>query len=237
MVHTLEFVLHKRHRVVHILGTHLLHTGAEARDRQDDHVADLLVLRDARKVHRGDVLRVPVLVPEVLRVVEVPEHGVRPDRRTRELDDALVHLGLGEDALPLHSQRVFRDGRDDVAQHRVARFRLDRPLAELDPARVPLVPIGPVRVGLDADDEADGRTVKVLGEPVDGGFERDCVDVGVDAATGEQDQIAEEVRLQDGERQRLVGLLDLGHRGVQVPDQVEGGVVGDDLMDEARVQL
>jgi len=234
---TFELVLHKRHRAVDILGAHLLHAGAEASDGQDDDVADLLVLLDAGKVHGGDVPRDALLVLEVLGVVEVAEDGVRPDGGARKLDDALVHLGLGEDAGLLHAQRVLGDGRDDIAQHGVAGLGLDGPLAELDAARVPLVPVGPVGVCLDADDEADGGPVEVRGQPVDGGLERDGVDVAVDAAAGEQDQVAEEVGLEDAERQRLVGLLDLGHRGVQVADQVEGGVVGDDLMDETRVQL
>lgn len=46
----------------------------------------------------------------------------------------------------------------------MARFRLDSPLAKLDLPRVPLLPVVAVpRIGLDADDQADGGAVDVSG--------------------------------------------------------------------------
>ncbi|QSS58448.1 hypothetical protein I7I51_07874 [Histoplasma capsulatum] len=56
-------------------------------------------------------------------------------------------------------------------------------------------------------------------------FSKMRVDVGIDAATGEEDEVAEEVGPEDGEG------------GVEVSQQGVGVVVGDDLVDEGRVQL
>ena len=62
-----------------------------------------------------------------------------------------------------------------------------------------------------------------------------CVNVGVDAAAGKEDEVAEEVGLEDGDGQSIVGLEDLGDGGVEVPDEVHSDVVGDDLVHEGWV--
>ncbi|KAL7353079.1 hypothetical protein ACKS0A_03844 [Histoplasma ohiense] len=169
---TFKLMQDKGHRMAGVLGAHLADAGAEARDGQDDDVAHLALHGDAGKVLGGQVPAVRrARGLEVLGVVEVAEDAVGPDGGAGELDDGLVHDAREQDAGALHAQGVLSDGGDDVAQHRVARLGLDGPLAELQLARVPQVPVlAVVCVGLDADDQADGGAVDVGGEPLDGGL-------------------------------------------------------------------
>lgn len=117
----------------------------------------------------------------------------------------------------------------------MAGLRLDGPLAELDAARVPFRPVGTVWVCLDANDQADGGAVEALREPVGCGFEDVGVDVGVDAAPGQEDQVAEVIGPEHWFWQRVVGVQDLGECGVEVSDEIASVVVAQHLVDEAWV--
>lgn len=228
-------MLHKRHRVVILSGTHLAHTRTEARDGQDDDIADLLGQGHAGEISPGDVpiasghVKVPL-------VVHVVEDDIGPHSGPGELNDVLV-LERPQQASLLLLQGQERDVGYDLAQDRVAGFGLDGPLAELDAARVPLRPVGPVRISLDAHDQAHGLLGDARREPVNGRPDGEGVDVGVDAAPSQQDQVAEEISLQDREGEGIVGFEDLGNGRVQVSEEVDGDLVSNDLVDEARVHL
>ncbi|KAL1982765.1 hypothetical protein VTN96DRAFT_947 [Rasamsonia emersonii] len=119
----------------------------------------------------------------------------------------------------------------------MARFRLDRPLAKLDPSRVPVVPIRPVRVRLDADDQPYRQSVHVVGQPVGRRLQRLSVDIRVDPPAGQQNQIPEEVRLEDGQGQRFERLDHLRNPPVQIPDQMLCDVVRHHLVDESGMEF
>ena len=112
---------------------------------------------------------------------------------------------------------------------------LDGPLAKLDPAGIPVLPVRSVRIGFNANDEADHFPGKLLRDPFGGGFECGGVDVGVNATAGKEDEVAEEIRFQHWEREGVVCLNDVGDGGVEVSYQVDGDPVGDDFVDEAGV--
>ena len=131
MQRTLEVVFHKGHRVVVFAGAHLSHAGREAGDWQNDNIADLLSGLHAGELLPGDVA-LAVGHVEVLRVVEVAEDEVGPERRASELDDVLVVVG--QLACALADERLLGDVGDNVTQHGVAGLGLDGPLAELDAA-------------------------------------------------------------------------------------------------------
>lgn len=120
----------------------------------------------------------------------------------------------------------------------MSRLSLDGPLAQLNAPAVPLRPVLAVGgVDFDADDEPDGLVRNGRRDPVERRAQRVRVDVGVDAAAREEDEVAEEVGLEDGEGEGLVGLQDLREGGVEVAQQVERDGVGDDFVDEAGVLL
>ena len=119
----------------------------------------------------------------------------------------------------------------------MAGLALDRPLAKLDAAAVPISPVGTVGVGFDANDEANCRARNVGGEPVEGALERVCVDIRVDATARVEDQVTEEVGFEDRAGQGVESLQNLRYRRVEEAQQVDGRVVGDDLVDEARVLI
>ena len=98
------------------------------------------------------------------------------------------------------------------------------------------MPVLTVRVGFDADDHAVAVARHLRWHPLGGRLEGGGVNVGVDAASCEQDQVAEEVGFHDGGRKRLVGLEHLWDRSVEVADELQGDVVGDDFVDEGGVQ-
>lgn len=124
---------------------------------------------------------------------------------------------------------------DHIDKNGVAGLGLDGPLAKLDATRVPVSPVRAIRISLNAND----HTVRVAGDigrnPVSGTLQRVGVDVGVDAASGKENEIAEKIGLEDGDGKGIVGFEDLGNRGVKVPDEVHGHVVGDDLVYKGRV--
>ena len=229
-------MFHKRHRIVVFARAHSLDAGTERGNGQDDDIAHPLRRLDAGEVLPGDVALAGRHI-EVVLVVEVIEDGIGPDSRPGELHDRLL-LGRGvgaERAFALHLQRVLGDLGDDLAQHGMPRFGLDGPLAELDAARVPVVPVRSIGVGFDADDEAV-RGARHLGRhPVHGGFERRRVDVRVDAAAGEQDQVAEEIGFEHRLREGIVGFEHVGDRGVEMADEVHGDGVGDDFVHKVGV--
>ena len=190
---TFKLVLHKRHLIFRVLGPHLLHPRTEARNGKNDDIANLAGAFDPGKVLPRDVL--PALPDsKVLGVVEKVEDGIRPHGRARKLHDTLVELRAVEMSQLFHPQRLFGDGRNDVAKHGVTRLGLDSPLAKLYPARVPVLPVRSIRIGFNANDEADCFPGKLRRDPFGGGFECGGVDVGVNAAAGKEDEVAEEIR-------------------------------------------
>ena len=232
-------MLHKRHRVIRLLGIHLLHPRTETRNGQHHHIAHLLRRLDPREHLPRHVLPLLAvdLVLEVDRVVQVVEDGVRPDRGAGELHDALVQLLRVQRTLFLHPQGVFGDFGYDLAQHGVARFGLDGPLAELDPTGIPVLPVCPVRVGFDADDQSDRGPWYLIGHPIRRRFQRGRVNVAVDPPTGEQDQVAEKIGFHHGDGHRFVGLDDIGDGAIEVFHEGEGIIVGHDFVDEAWVEF
>lgn len=167
-------MLDKRHWVVFFAGTHCLDTGAEARNGQNNDIADLLGSLHASEVFPGDVALARAHIEE-LGVVEVAEDGVGPDSRAGELNDALGVVT--ELASLLAVQSLLRDVGDNVDENRVTGLRLDGPLAELDAAGVPVSPVWAVRVSLNANDHAVRAGSHVLRDPVGGALEGGGVDV------------------------------------------------------------
>ncbi len=228
-------MLHKRHGIIDISRPHLTHSRTEACDGQDHDIAHLLRLLDPREIGPRDISqsRLGIKVPIV---IEILIDLIGPPRRTGELDDALAGL-VTEGAGLFPFQRLFGDGGDDIRQHGMARFRLNRPLAELHASRVPLGPVLPIRISLDANHQAERRAGNGLRYPVVRRFERRRVDVAVDPPASEQDQIPEEVGLEDRQWQGVVGFEHERDRGVEMLHQRHGGGVGDDLVHEARMLL
>lgn len=186
-------MLDKRHGIVRFLGAHLLHPWAEARDGEDDDIAHLLGGLDAGESLPRDVLPIHLVIR---RVVQITEHGVGPDGRAGEFHDGLIELLFFQDPKLLHSKGVFGDGGDDVAENRMAGFGLNGPLAELNPARIPVTPVHSVGVGFNANNETDRGARDLGGKPVRRGLQCRGVNIRVDASTCEQDEVAKEVRLQ-----------------------------------------
>lgn len=233
---TFKLMLHKRHFIFRLLRPHLLHPGTEARDRKDNYISNLPGAFDAGEMLPRDILSV---LPhnKVFWVIEKVEDRVRPHCRPRKLDDTLVELRGIQVSLLFHPQSFLGDGSDDVAKHRVTWLGLNSPLAELNSAGVPVLPIRSVRIGFDANDETDCFPRNLLRDPFGGRFQCGGVNVGVDATAGEEDEVAEEICFQHGKREGVVCFDDVGKGGVQVADQVSGNLVGDDFVDEAGVQL
>lgn len=112
---------------------------------------------------------------------------------------------------------------------------LDGPLAKLYPTAVPFSPVGTVWISLNTNDETDSLSRNLTGDPLDSTLDCICINVGVDATAGKQDQIAEEVGLEDRKWKSVVGLEDLRNRSIQHANQVDSDVVGDNLVDKSRV--
>ena len=144
-------MLHKSHRVIFLASAHCLDARAEARNGQDDNIANLLRLLHAREVGKSDVATAGAHV-EIGRIVEEGENAIGPQPGPSELDYAFVVLG--ELALSLALQGLLGDVGDHVNEDGVSGLRLDGPLAELDATRVPVSPIRAIRISLDANDHA-----------------------------------------------------------------------------------
>lgn len=208
-------MLDKRHRIIVFSTPHRLHPRAKTRNRQHHHITDLLRALHSRKIAPGDI---PDAIKEFLIIEEI-KHRVRPHRRPRKLHHLVVADVQRTHLLP--PQRLLRDARDDAAQHGVSRLGLDGPLAQLDAPAVPLRPVLAVGgVDFDPDDESDRLVRHGLRDPVERRAQRMRVDVGVDAAPREEDEVAEEVGLEDGEGEGLVSLQDFREGGVEVAQQV-----------------
>lgn len=226
-------MLNKRHRIIIVLGTHLLDTRREAGNGQNDNIANTLARLHAGKVVIVDAALAGIEVKEA-GVVEVVHDGVGPDGRASQIHDTGAAEG-SELAVVLHFERSIGDAGDDITQHGVTRLALDGPLAELDAAAVPVSPVGAVGVGLNTNDETNRLLRDRGGDPSVGTLDSIGVNVGVDAAAGKENQITEEVSFENGQRQKLVCLEDLGNRSVKETQQAEGHGVGDDFVDETRV--
>jgi hypothetical protein len=114
-------------------------------------------------------------------------------------------------------------------------FRDDSPLAKLNAARVPIMPVGTVWIGLNANDKAHLGSVKFVGQPGRGWLESKSVDIAVNSTPGEQNQVSEEIGLHDRERQGIVGFKDIWERSVQVLDQMPLRIIRNYLMRESRM--
>lgn len=170
---------------------------------------------------------------EISRVVEEREDAVGPESGPSEFNDAFVILG--EAVLGLALQSFLGDIRNHVHKDGVARLGLDSPLAELNTARVPVGPVRAVRVGFNSNHHAIGTGWHIGRYPIHRRLQRSSVNVRVNTASGEQDQVTEEVGLQDWEGEGIVGLDDLRHGCVEVTNKVYSNLVGDDFVDEVWV--
>lgn len=177
---TLELMLHESHWVILLASAHGLDARAETRDGQDDNIADLLGCLHAGEVFPGDVPLAGAHI-KVVWIVEIRENGVGPDGWASELDYAFVVLA--KSARLLAVEGLLGDVCDDVDKYRMAWLGLDGPLAELDAARVPLSPVWPVWISLDANDHAVGICRHILGNPVGCTLQGRCINVRVDAAS------------------------------------------------------
>lgn len=157
----------ERHWVVRFLGAHLLHPWAEARNGEDDDIAHLLGSLHAGESLPRDVLPIHLIIRWV---VQITENGIRPDGRAGEFHDAFIKLLFLQYTQLLHPECVFGDGGDNVAEDRMAGFGLNGPLAKLNPARIPVMPVGSIGVCLNANDEANGGSGDLRRKPVRRGF-------------------------------------------------------------------
>lgn len=167
-------MLDESHLVVFLTSAHGLNTRAEAGDGQNNNVADLL-----RRLHAGEVLPCDVALAgahvEVVRVVEVVENAVGPDRGASKLDYTLVVLA--ELACLLAAQCLLCNICNHVNEDGVARLRLNCPLAELNAAGVPLSPVWTIWVGFDTNNHAVGAGWHILGYPIGCALQRRRVNV------------------------------------------------------------
>jgi hypothetical protein len=229
---TFEFMLHKRHWVVVFASIHLLDAGTETRDGQDNDIANLLRGLHACEVLPSDIALASAHVKEIGIVKEI-EDNVGPKPRASKLDNTLVVLA--EFAVCFALESFLRDVCYDVYEDRVTRFRLNCPLAELNSARIPFGPVWAVWISLDTNNHAIGVAGNIVRNPICSALQCRRVYVRVNAATSEQNQIAEEVGLEYGKRKREVCLEHLGNGCIEVSNEVNGDVVSDDLVHERRV--
>lgn len=223
------------HWIVVVASAHLTNTRAETCNGQNNDIANLFGLSDACKMFPGDVALAGRHV-KVVRVVEKGENGIGPDGRAGEFDNR-VNGGFCQLAGFLATQSFVGDGSDQIAQDGMARLGLNGPLAELNAARVPVVPVRTVGVGFYANDHAVAGARDVGGHPFGGALQGASVNVRVDSSSCQQNQVAEKVGLEHGDGHGVVGSDNVGHGGVQVADQVGGDIVGDDLVHKGRVHL
>ena len=229
---TFEFVLHERHWVVIFASVHLLDARTETRDRQDDDIANLLRGLHACEVLPSDIALASAHVEEIGGVKEI-EDNVGPKPRACELNDTLVVLA--EFVVRFALESFLSDVCYDVYENRVARFRLNCPLAELNSARVPFSPVWAVWISLDTNNHAIRVAGNIVGNPICSALQCRRVNIRVNAATSEQNQVAEEVGLEYGKRKREVRLENFRDGCIEVSNEVNGDIVSDDLVHERRV--
>src|SRR5579862_8354811 len=102
---------------------------------------------------------------------------------------------------------------------------LNRPLAKLNATRIPLMPVIPIRVSLNTDDETNAREWNSLRNPVDGRLQGSGIDVRINTPSCKQNQVPKEVCFKNRERERLVSFHHLGKGSVEVFYQVYSNLV------------
>jgi hypothetical protein len=205
---TFEFVLHKRHWIVVFASIHLLDARTETRNGQDDDVADL-----SRGLHACEVLPSDVALAsghvKKVGVVEEIEDNIGPNPRACELNNTLVVFAEFVVCFALES--FLRDIGYDVYEDGVTWFGLNCPLAELNSARVPFSPVWAVWISLDTNNHAIRVAGNIVGDPICSALQCRRVNIRVNAATSEQNQVAEEVGLEYGKGKREVCLEHFRH--------------------------
>lgn len=194
---------------------------AEAVDGQDQNVAN-----QRRLLHKGQILRV---VEDGLVLLQLLKDNVRPGSRPRRVHD-LEALGMQlVDGHAVDVGQVLHRPQhavDHLLEDGVPRGRGNRPLAELEPVG----DVGPRHavssVELDAHDQTD-LVAELVRDPGVHRLERDGVGVGVDAALGVEQQVAQEVRLHAHVGQVVVDLGDPGVVAEAARDELIAALVAD----------
>lgn len=179
-----------------------------------------------RLLHKREILRI---VQDGIVLLQLLKHDIRPGRRPRRVHDLKAHR------LQLVDRRAINDGQvfhrvDDAVNHlledRVPRSRSNGPLAELQPVR----DVGPrpavAAIKLDAHDQP-GLAAELFGDPDVNGPDGDGVGVGVDAAKGIEQEVAQHVRLHAHVGEAVVDVGDLGVVAEVALDELVALVVAD----------